>query len=111
MVVSTVENMKFVENSKNSAIPSASALLARWTRAYEESDLNEKALMCTQELSINEVLNLNVFTSFSSPQWFKRMEDAITEGACSPSFGTDDVSAANDTTSTSDVYSSGRFSV
>jgi hypothetical protein len=110
MVVSTMENMEFVENSKYSAIPSASDLLARWTRAYEESHLNEKALMCTQEHSIDEVLNLNVFTSFSSPQWFKRMENAITDG-CAPNFGTDDVSAANDTTSASDVHVSGLFSV
>jgi hypothetical protein len=106
-----MENMEFVENSKYSAIPSSSDLLARWTHPYEESDRNEKTLMCTQEPSIDEVLNLNVFTSFSSPQWFKRMENAITDGTCAPNFGTDEVPAANDTTSTSDVHISSRFSV
>lgn len=111
MVAGTMENIAFVESTRESAIPSANDLLSRWTNVNEESEQKENTVTCASEPNMQEVLNLDLFSSMSPQKWFKKMEDALTDNGCgTQTTATEDMSSIG---GKSQSYSdtSGRYSI
>ena len=79
MVLNTMDSIDFVEQSKDTSIPSAKDLLAKWTEATDDWEHKERAMCTSSPAVLDRVLSLNVFTSIG---WFKRMEDAVANGTC-----------------------------
>ena len=85
MVASTMESIEFVEQAQENAIPSANDFLAKWTDPFDSQAAEEREpIICSQEPSMEDILNLKVLGSLSPKNWFKRMGAAITDGSCGP---------------------------
>ena len=107
MVANTVESIEFVEKSKENAIPSAHDVLSKWDKGSDggEWQCKQNSALCTSHTTLDKVLSLN------ARRWYKRMEDAITDG-CSPFLGVQKVASSQEPSSpSSDNEKSGRFAV
>jgi hypothetical protein len=109
MVAHTMESIEFVELSKDNSIPTANDLLAKWISVKDDTEHTEKAMMCAQGHNMDRVLDLNILTSFS---WYRRLEDAITEGVCGRvSVDEDDILSKVFDPPTPKANGNGRFSI
>ena len=83
MVTSTIESIEFVEQAQENAMPSANDFLAKWSDQFDSQAPDEREpIICSQEPSMEDILNLSVLGSLSPKSWFKRMGAAITDGSC-----------------------------
>ncbi len=79
-ILTTFESMEVVSNMKGSTIPSAAALLSRWSRRSRVGVGHGSSVLCTQPM-LADVLNLDAITSLSPQSWLEQVGDAIAETA------------------------------